>query len=139
MLEFKKKGNIIYSYASGKLDSQDYDLMIPKVKSAIEKHGKIRWYFQVDKLDGWTPDSFWREVKFDVKHRNDLERIAVVGQERWHDWMTQVMKPFTSAEVRYFDETEKDKAANWIENDAPKTAPTSLKKKRKRIRKYERY
>lgn len=125
MLEIKEKGNIVYSYATGKLDNDDYDRMIPAVKEAIEKNGKIRWYFQVDKFKGWTPGSFWREVKFDAKYLNELERVAIVGQEKWHDFMTQVMKPFTSADVRYYDETEKDKAANWIENGAPKISDRS--------------
>lgn len=128
MFKIEKKGNVIYSYASGKLNNDDYDRMIPMVKKAIEKHGKIRWYFQVDKFEGWTPESFWREVKFDAKHRHDLEKAAIVGQEKWHDWMTQVMKPFTSADVRYFDETEKDEAMNWIRYGAPKTSSPQRKK-----------
>lgn len=134
MIEIEKRGNIIYTYASGKLSNEDYDKILPIIKKTIEKHGKIRWCFQVDRFEGWSPQSLWRDFKFDVKYRNDVTKVAIVGEERWQDWMTQMMKPFTSAEVRYFDEIEKDKAENWIEYNEPKISTRKRIQNRSRIR-----
>ncbi|MEP0460430.1 MAG: STAS/SEC14 domain-containing protein [Flavobacteriaceae bacterium] len=38
----------------------------------------------------------------------------MVGDKKWQEWITQFMKPFTNAEVRYFDSEQKEKAKKWI-------------------------
>ncbi len=52
---------------------------------------------------------------FDMKHRNDYERVAVVGDQRWHDWATRLFQPIAGGEVRYFDASERYAAERWIE------------------------
>ena len=52
---------------------------------------------------GWEGIALWDEVKFDVKHARDLERLAVVGDAKWEKLMSTVARLFTSAETRYFD------------------------------------
>lgn len=49
-----------------------------------------------------------------MSHTDDYEKIAMVVEKKWQDWITQFMKPFTSAEIRYFDLEEKDEAKKWI-------------------------
>jgi hypothetical protein len=50
----------------------------------------------------------------DVKHFNDIERLAIVGEERWHKWMASFCKPFTTATVRYFTFAQIDQAHAWL-------------------------
>ena len=45
----------------------------------------------------------------------DFEKIAMVGEKKWQEWMTEIMKPFTSAEIKYFSTEERDDARKWIE------------------------
>ncbi|MCK4846227.1 MAG: STAS/SEC14 domain-containing protein, partial [Deltaproteobacteria bacterium] len=49
-----------------------------------------------------------------VKHHGDLERMALVGEKKWEKWMASFTKPFTKAEVRYFDASEVDQAWEWL-------------------------
>ena len=57
----------------------------------------------------------WEDIKFDVKHFKDIERLAMVGDKKWEAGMAAFCKPFTTAKVRYFDESEIDAARTWIE------------------------
>ena len=50
----------------------------------------------------------------DMSHADDYEKIAMVGDKKWQDWITQFMKPFTNAEIRYFDSEQKEEAKEWI-------------------------
>jgi hypothetical protein len=43
-----------------------------------------------------------------------MERIALVGEKKWEEWMAKVCKPFTMAKVRYFDASEIDAAWAWV-------------------------
>jgi hypothetical protein len=56
----------------------------------------------------------WQDIKWDLKHFNHVERLAIVGEKAWHKWMASFCKPFTTAEVRYFTLDELDAARAWI-------------------------
>ena len=58
--------------------------------------------------------SLWEEVKFDVKHFNDIERVAIVGETTWEKWMAMFCKPFTTAKIRYFPVEQAAEARTWI-------------------------
>lgn len=106
--------NIVYTISSEKLTREDYDRLLPIAEQKIEEKGSLRWYFEMENFSGWKPDAFWEDVKFDVKHVNDFEKIAMVGDKQWENWMTQAMKPFTGAAIKYFDITERASAKDWI-------------------------
>ncbi|MBR9919550.1 MAG: STAS/SEC14 domain-containing protein [Bacteroidetes bacterium] len=106
--------NILMTTAVKKIDQADYDRLLPIAKDIIEKHGTLRWYFEMEDFDGWTMEALWSDAKFDFKHRNDFEKIAMVGRKDWMDWMTQLMKPFTSAEIKFFELEEQAAARAWI-------------------------
>lgn len=56
----------------------------------------------------------WEDIKFDMKHFNDIERLAMVGDQKWQHQVATLFKPFTKAESRYFDEADADKAREWL-------------------------
>jgi hypothetical protein len=63
---------------------------------------------------GWEAGALWDEIKLDIKHFADIERLAVVGDKRWeHDMMT-FYKPFTKATIRYFDQANAAEARKWL-------------------------
>lgn len=106
--------NVLMTTAVNKLTQEDYNRFLPLAESVIEKHGKLRWYFEMEDFEGWTLEALWSDAKFDFKHRNDYEKIAMVGRKDWMDWLTQMMKPFTSAEIRFFELEEQEEARKWI-------------------------
>jgi hypothetical protein len=66
---------------------------------------------------GWTAGAVWKDVKFDVKHFGDIERLAMVGKTSWQHGMAIFCKPFTTAKVHYFEYANLDEARAWIESD----------------------
>ncbi len=49
-----------------------------------------------------------------MHHYSHIERLALVGDKKWEAGMAMFCKPFTTAKVRYFDETKLDEASKWI-------------------------
>ncbi|MCH7602234.1 MAG: STAS/SEC14 domain-containing protein [Planctomycetes bacterium] len=116
-LEFQEiKGNIVSVKASGKLTKEDYDQFVPRMEQLIEQWGRLRMLFQMDNCQGWDAHSSWDEFKFQLKHRKDLKRVAVVGDARWEKWASMVSRIFTGADVRYFDQDQAEEASTWIES-----------------------
>lgn len=98
---------------TGKLDEKDYEALLPMLKELIARHGKISLYWEMREFEGWTMDGLLSDAAFDAEHTDDFVRIAMVGEKKWHDWMTKLMKPFTSAEVRYFELDQAGTALSW--------------------------
>jgi len=116
MIEIKKtQGNIIYTKSTGTLTKNDYDKLLPVLNTLLEKHVKIRWYFEMENFTGWEPAALWEDLQFDIKHANDFEKIAMVGEREWQSMITQIMKPFSSAEIKYYDRQNQREAIRWIE------------------------
>jgi len=111
----ENNSNVLKVSVSGKLTTEDYELFVPEIERQIEEHGKIRILFEMHDFHGWTAGALWQDVKFDLKHFRDIERIAMIGEKSWEHGMATFCKPFTSAKIRYFDHEQTDEAQKWIE------------------------
>jgi hypothetical protein len=108
-------GKVLEVHLSGKLSNEDYAKFVPDTEALIHKYRKIRILAILDDFHGWNAGALWEDIKWDAKHSTDVERIAVVGEKKWHRWMVGFCKPFTTAEVRYFEHDQLATARAWVE------------------------
>lgn len=118
-LHEEEGGKILTIKLTGKLTKEDYLQFLPEVERLIEANGKLRLLVQMHDFHGWTAGALWQDIKFDMKHFRDIERLALVGDKAWEHGMAAFCKPFTSATVRYFDEGQLGEARTWIHADLP--------------------
>ena len=107
-------GKLLVIRVSEKLTKEDYDHFVPAVELLIQKHGKIRMLFEMHDFHGWSASALWEDTKFAFKHYADIERLAVMGEKEWQKGMTTFCKPFTKAEIRYFEHGHADEARAWL-------------------------
>jgi hypothetical protein len=110
----KNGGKVLEVAVSGKLTHGDYELFIPAFERLVKQHGKIRVLFEMTDFHGWEAAALWDDVKFDLKHFSDIERLAIVGNKRWEKGMSVFCRPFTTATIRYFDHAAIEDARNWV-------------------------
>lgn len=110
-----QNGRVIAVTITGKLERAHYDLFVPELEDLIATHGKIRMLVELKDFHGWTAGALWEDLKFDVKHFRDIERLAIVGETKWQKGMAWFCTPFTTAEIRYFDPSAAAEARQWIE------------------------
>jgi hypothetical protein len=63
---------------------------------------------------GWKGRALWDDIKFDLRHFADIERLAMVGEKKWEKKMSAFYKPFTTARIRYFDSASIADAQAWL-------------------------
>lgn len=113
-IELNEKKFIVLR-ASGRLTETDYEAAVPEIENALTLRGKpLRMMIRLEDFRGWHLGALWDELRFDARHRDDLGRIAVVGDAKWQEWGTKLSKPFFSNELRYFDWKEMDRAKAWL-------------------------
>lgn len=107
-------GRTLGVHVSGKLAKSDYEHLVPEFERLVKEHGKLRLLFDMSDFHGWEAAALWEDLKFDLKHFADIERLAMVGEKKWQHGMAAFCKPFTTAKVRYFDHSESSEAEKWL-------------------------
>ncbi len=106
--------NILGFKLSGKLHDEDYKTFVPAIDAVLAKEGKVRLFAQFHDFHGWDLHALWDDIKFSTTHCTKIDRIALVGEKTWEQWMAKVCKPFTMASIKYFDATQADAAWAWL-------------------------
>ena len=112
----ESNGNILIVRAVGKLTDQDYkEILIPSLESIIREHGKARLLLDMgDEFYGWEAAALWDDAHFGLTHRNDFEKMGVVGGPQWVDWGLKIAKLAISGQLRSFTSRERAEALRWI-------------------------
>lgn len=116
LLEKQEDTKILDVKVKGKLTKEDYEQFVPEAERLIDEHGKIRVLFEMEDFHGWEASALWKDIKFDVKHFSDIERLALVGEKRWQKGMSVFCHPFTTAKIKYFEPEQRRQAIEWLES-----------------------
>lgn len=112
----ESQGQVLGIKATGKLTDQDYkEVLIPKLERVIREHGKARLLCDLgEEFHGWELHAMWDDAKFGFLHRNDFEKVAVLGGPKWIDWAVKISKLLISAEVKTFTPDQWQDAWTWV-------------------------
>ena len=108
-------GKLLEVHAAGKLSKNDYLQFVPEVERRIKQNGKVNILFEMADFKGWDAGGLWQDIKFDLHHSGDIDRLAVVGGKKWEKWMSVFCRPFTRAAIRFFDPNHAHEARHWVE------------------------
>ncbi|QGY42958.1 hypothetical protein GM418_04580 [Maribellus comscasis] len=106
--------DLIAIKVDGNNTKNDYDKITPLIEKSVEKFGKIKFYVQLDNVKSITPTAFREDLKTYVKHFDDIDKIAVVGENAWQKLWSNLATPFVSGTVEYFSHEDIAEARNWI-------------------------
>ena len=102
---------------SGKVQKEDYVKFVPEVDRLVQQHGKLRMLFEMLDFHGWTAGAMWEDTKFAFHHFRSIERLAIIGEKKWQRGMASFCRPFTAAEVRYFERSQEQEANDWLQQE----------------------
>jgi len=112
----ESNGNRLAMRAGDLLTDEDYErILIPTAERLLAEHGKLRFLLDCDEtFRGWAPLALWDDARFGLKHRNDFEKIALVGAPLLAEWGAQLANHLIDAEVETFETGEFEKAWHWV-------------------------
>jgi hypothetical protein len=125
-LEFRKRNRvmpaeivelvdgIVTLNISGKLTQAELGAAQQALSDIIREQGKVRILARAEQFAGWERDK-WDDFSFQAEHDDDIEKIAIVGEEKWKQltlvFTAQGLRKFP---IRYFATPELDKARGWL-------------------------
>ena len=110
----ENKRHYLVATISGKITNDDYDKISPLIDQKVAEEGKLNALFIIESIDSMSAKALWEDLKVDFKHANDFGKVAIVGDKKWEWALTQISKPFTSAEIRFFNKEERAEAEAWV-------------------------
>ncbi|MCK9308221.1 MAG: STAS/SEC14 domain-containing protein [Methanoculleus sp.] len=119
MLEQMETGaeNVVGFRFDGEMTDDDYTgRLIPALEETGQSQPIFRVLFVIVGFHGWKPRGHWEALKRWPGMRK-VDRIAVVGGEKWEEWMNHLPGLFVGLagiDVRYFAEGNLDDALDWL-------------------------
>ncbi|GGD45640.1 STAS/SEC14 domain-containing protein [Erythrobacter arachoides] len=116
MLDIVEGNGLIRVRAGATLESSDYDRFVPLFERiAVRKRRAVPMVIELaPDFSGRDVGGIWRDLRFDVKHKEQFGRIAVIGTRDWDEWATELSDAlFPPAEVRFFEPGAGGSAELW--------------------------
>jgi hypothetical protein len=114
----ESQGNLAGVKVSGKISAKEYEeVVIDRLDAIIKEHGKARFMWYLDEnFQGAEAGAIWDDTKFGFKHRNNFEKLALVGGSKWMDWLTNLSGKIISGEIKTFPRDQLQEAWNWLKS-----------------------
>ena len=111
-----ESGNLLRIQISGVLDQADLKEVQAVAAREIARIGAVKVLFILDSFEGWERGADWSDTTFYETHDKDIERIAIVGDEKWRDeGLAFAGGGLRRAAVRFFPAAEGARA--WLLRD----------------------
>ena len=96
------------------LSREEVKTIADELEGTISARGKIRVLIDLQSFPYEDFGGLWEDLKFDVKHAADLERLALVGGGELEKWATRLFGALTITRCRCFGEDQLEGAWQWL-------------------------
>ena len=99
----------------GTLGWAEFEACQERLAAEMARTGPSRLLFVLEGFEGWEPHPRWADLSFYVKHGDAIERIAIVGPERWRsETLMFAAADLRKARVEFFVEGTIAEARAWL-------------------------
>ena len=110
-----ERENVYRVEVQGLLRSSEFVECQGVLRDEIRRVGPVRLLFVLEAFAGWEPNDDWRDLSFYVSHGDAIERIAIVGDERWRSESLMVaIADLRKAPVEFFSPARLAGARDWL-------------------------
>jgi hypothetical protein len=100
--------------ASGAITHEDYQQLTLRAEAMMGK-GPIKGLYVLDNdWSEYSPQAFWDDQMFGLKHWHDFSHVAVVSDQAWVRGATRLFAPFFPAKVKVFAQAQLADAKAWL-------------------------
>lgn len=96
-----------------KIDETDFEKIKPHIKDKVNEFGKVNLLMRMNDIPDMSIGAIVEDLKL-LKHYNDIEKIAIVGNDSKLEKIVKVEDIIPKIYLKYFNFEEIDKAWNWL-------------------------
>jgi len=111
----QEQKNVYRIDVQGLLKKQDFQRCQEVLIKEMRRVGNIRLLFVLDAFQGWDEQEDWRDMNFYAKYGSSIDRIAIVGEERWRsETLMFAGADLRRAPVQFFPVASLGDARVWV-------------------------
>jgi hypothetical protein len=100
---------------TGTLKKSELERAQAATAQIIRTHGRVRLLVIAEDFRGWERGADWSDVSFEMEHDEQIEKIAIVGDQEWEDLsLAFVGKGLLPATIEYFPPSDLARARAWV-------------------------
>jgi catechol 2,3-dioxygenase-like lactoylglutathione lyase family enzyme len=116
MIEVQRE-DVLAFRVEGRIEKADIDALAEAVERRMRKYDRIRAYVEAGEITGIALEAMLADLAFAFTHVWDVERKAVVSDDRWHKVILEFAEQlFPSVDAKHFRPAERDLALEWIQD-----------------------
>lgn len=92
---------------------------LPRLNAIVEEYGEIKILVYYKSYKGWEEDAARQDMLTSAAFGSKVAKIALVNPPEKEAFQRTVKKSLFTAEMKMFEESDLDKAIEWIKSDAP--------------------
>ena len=108
-----ERDNVFRLDVRGMLRQTEFEQCQQRLTSEMARTGSARLLFVLDGFEGWDPQGCWNDLSFYVRYGDSIERMAIVGPERWRS-ETLMFAGVRRAPVAFFVDGSIAEARAWL-------------------------
>jgi hypothetical protein len=113
-----ESGNLFRIDVSGVLRLAELKNVQIVAAEEIARCGRIALLFVLDTFEGWERGADWGDLSFYTEHDQAIDKIAIVGDEKWRDdGLAFAGAGIRKAAVRFYLPMELARARAWLLQD----------------------
>jgi hypothetical protein len=110
-----EQNNVYRLDVRGTLQKQDFQRCQDVLIDEMRRVGNVRLLFILDGFEGWDQNDDWRDMTFYTKYGSSIDRIAIVGDERWRsETLMFAGADLRRAAVQFFADGSLEQARAWL-------------------------
>jgi len=108
--------NIVGYRIDGDFEAATLQPLIDKLTERLERHEKLRVYAEYIAVDDIEWRAIWKDLKFDLSHLTDFEKVAVVTDKEWLGLSAGMANIIPGLDVKFFKFAEQEQARQWVKS-----------------------
>lgn len=109
--------NCVAIHVRNELSKREMDEIDRTLADRIRQHGKIRLFVVMESYPTFnSAESIYDDLRFAVKHKDHIERMAVLGDEAWKKHWIALFGLFGGITAEYFVRSDFKSAIGWIQS-----------------------
>ncbi len=115
----KESENLIVVHIKGTFTFGDLKEVQSKGCDEIDRSGKVKMLILAEQFSDWGKEGDWGDLTFMYEHDAQIEKIAIVAEDKWKDQMLMfVGAGRRQAAVEFFLDGGEENARDWLQSES---------------------
>jgi hypothetical protein len=114
VLDGPNENEVLTISVSQQLTKDDYQQLLPKLEALFAQYRSLKFFIELKDFHGFEIGALWEDLKFDLKHKNQYGKAAIVAETKWEEWGTKISDLIFASEMKFFPREQCEQAWHWV-------------------------